>query len=111
MPGQIRKKLPETKILLLAIFPRGEKPNAQREKNARASLLASRIADGRRIHYLNINQRFLADDGTLSKEIMPDYVHPNEKGCRIWADAVESKVAQLWVNKETLVCKSVYSPR
>jgi len=93
--AEVRKKLPETKILLLAIFPRGENPSPQREKNAQASQMASRIADGKMIHYVNINDRFLAEDGTLSKEIMPDLLHPNRNGYAIWAEAVEPKVAQL----------------
>jgi beta-glucosidase len=39
--GRIRKKLPETKILFLAIFPCGAKPNVQRTKNDEASHLAA----------------------------------------------------------------------
>ena len=77
---ELRTRLPETKIVLLAIFPRGEKPDAQRAKNARASLLASSIADGKTIFYMDINDRFLKPDGTLTADIMPDYLHPNAKG-------------------------------
>jgi beta-glucosidase len=83
------------KILLLAIFPRNPKPGAQREKNAKASLLASKIADGKTIYYMNINQKFLTDDGTLTKDIMPDFLHPNKTGYKIWVEAIEPKVAEL----------------
>jgi lysophospholipase L1-like esterase len=93
--AKLRKELPETKILLLAIFPRGAKPNPQREKNAQASKLASEVADGKMVHYLDIGQKFLADDGTLSKEIMPDLLHLSPKGYEIWAEAIEPKVAEL----------------
>jgi lysophospholipase L1-like esterase len=92
---KMRTKLPKTKILILAIFPRGEKPSPQREKNAQASLLASQIADDEMIYYLDINQKFLQADGTLSKEIMPDLLHPKEKGYKIWAEAIEPTVAKL----------------
>jgi len=92
---RLRAKLPRTKILLLAIFPRDPEPSAQRRKNARASLLASRIADGRMIYYLDINSSFLTDDELLTKDIMPDYLHPNKASYKIWAQAMESKVAQL----------------
>lgn len=92
---RLRRKLPETKILLLAIFPRNPEPSAQRQKNARASLLASKIADGKMIHYLDINSSFLTDNELLTKDIMPDYLHPNKAGYKIWADAIEPKVAQL----------------
>lgn len=96
---KIRTKCPKTKILILAIFPRGPEPSAQREKNAKASLLASKIADGKMIHYLDINDKFLTKDGFLSKKIMPDYLHPNEAGYKIWAEAIEPKVAELMGDK------------
>jgi len=96
---RIRTECPKTKILILAIFPRGPEPSAQREKNAKASLLASKIADGKMIHYLDINDKFLTTDGFLSKKIMPDYLHPNETGYKIWAEAIEPKVAELMGEK------------
>ncbi len=97
---KLRKELPEMKILILAIFPRAEKPCAQREKNAKASELASKIADGKMIHYLDINKGFLTEDGTLTKEIMPDFLHPNVKGYKIWAEAMEPKIAELMGEKK-----------
>ena len=39
-------------------------------------------------------QGFLEDDGTLTREIMPDLLHLSEKGYTIWADAIESAVAE-----------------
>jgi beta-glucosidase len=92
---RLRIKLPKTRILLLATFPRNPKPSPQRQKNAEASLLASRIADGKTIYYLDINSSFLTDDGLLSKNIMPDYLHPNKAGYKIWAEAMEPKIVQL----------------
>ena len=102
--GKLREKLPETKILLLAIFPRGEKPNPQREKNAKASEIASQMADNKMIYYLDIGPRFLEPDGTLTIEIMPDAngsrLHPGERGYEIWAEAIEPKVAELLGEKK-----------
>ncbi len=92
---RLRCKLPKTKILLLAIFPRNHEPSAQRERNAKASLLASKIADGEMIHYLDINSGFLSEDGMLSRDIMPDFLHPNKTGYEIWAEAIEPEVAEL----------------
>ena len=92
---KLRHDLPNTKILILGIFPRGEKPSAQRQKNAEASKLASTIADNKWIYYLNINDQFLEPDGTLPKDIMPDYLHPNEKGYQIWAKAIEPTIKKL----------------
>jgi beta-glucosidase len=91
----LREKLPDTKVLLLGIFPRGEKPNPQREKNAEASALASKVADDEHVFYLDIGPKFLTADGTLTKEIMPDYLHLSPKGYEIWAEAIEPKVKEL----------------
>ncbi|MBL7214624.1 MAG: hypothetical protein ISS71_02975 [Phycisphaerae bacterium] len=97
--AEMRVKLPKTKILILAIFPRGEGPSAQREKNAQASKLASTIADGKHIFYLDINDKFLDANGNLPRDIMPDLLHPNEKGYKIWAEAIEPTVKELMGEK------------
>lgn len=93
--AELREKLPETKVLMLAIFPRGEQPNPQREKNARASELASEVADGEMVQYLDIGQAFLDSNGTLSKKIMPDYLHLTVDGYQIWAEAIDEKVSKM----------------
>ncbi len=85
----LRSRLPTTKVLLLAIFPRGARPDEQREKNARASALAARIADGEQVHFLDIGPEFLSDDGTLPTDVMPDLLHLSPEGYRIWAASIE----------------------
>ncbi|HPO14360.1 MAG TPA: DUF1080 domain-containing protein [Candidatus Hydrogenedentes bacterium] len=93
--NKLRNQLPQTKILLLAIFPRTPKPGPDREKLAQASAIAAKLADGNMVHYMDIGRAFLEADGTLPPEIMPDFLHPNAKGYQIWADAIEPKVAEL----------------
>lgn len=92
---KLRDKEPQAKVLILAIFPRGAEPSPQREKNAKASEIASKIADGKMIHYIDIGKHFLKDDGTLTKDIMPDLLHLSEEGYDIWAKSIEAKVAEL----------------
>ena len=92
---KLRAKLPRTKVLLLAIFPRGEGPGPQREKNAQASRLAAKIADGMMIHYLDIGERFLGPDQTLSRAIMPDLLHLSPAGYEIWAESIDPKLVEL----------------
>jgi lysophospholipase L1-like esterase len=103
---KLREKLPESKILLLGIFPRGDMADAkketttvQRKKNAKASELASKLADNSTVFYLDIGSKFLDADGTIPKDIMPDFLHPNAKGYEIWAEAIEPKVAELMGDK------------
>ncbi len=91
----IQQKSPTTKVLILAIFPRGEKPNAQRDKNAAASAVAAKLADNKQVFFLDIGPKFLAEDDTLSKEIMPDLLHLSPQGYQIWADAIEPKLKEL----------------
>jgi lysophospholipase L1-like esterase len=93
--AKLREKLPETKILVLAIFPRGKSPDPQREKNAKASEIASKLADDKHVFYLDIGPKFLESDGTLSEEIMPDLLHLSPKGYEIWAEAIDDKLQSL----------------
>jgi lysophospholipase L1-like esterase len=97
---KLRTKLPKTNILLLAIFPRAAKPCAMREELAKANKIASRIADGKMIHYLDIGDKFLEPDGSISKETMHDYLHLTPKGYKIWAEAIEPKLAELMGEKK-----------
>jgi lysophospholipase L1-like esterase len=94
--AELRQRLPHTKILLLAIFPRDEKPtNFQRRLNERVNGLISDFADGRNVFFLDINATLTNPDGTLSKDIMPDLLHPNEKGYEIWASSMEPVLQKL----------------
>jgi lysophospholipase L1-like esterase len=93
---EIQGKSPATKILLLGIFPRGEKPNPAREKNDKVNTMVAKLDDGgKTVKYLDIGGKFLETDGTISKEIMPDSLHLSEKGYKIWADAVLPSVKEL----------------
>jgi lysophospholipase L1-like esterase len=93
---KLRAKLPETKVLVLAIFPRGaDKDDAKRKVNEGANAIIQKLADGKMVHYLDIGPKFLAADGTLSKEVMPDLLHLNEQSYRTWAESIEPKVKEL----------------
>ena len=93
---ELGEKLPETKVLLLAIFPRGASPDDNLRKiNDAINEHISKFADGKRVFYLDISNEFLEDDGTLPKSIMPDLLHPNAEGYEIWAKAMEPTLAKL----------------
>jgi len=85
----LREKLPRAKILLLAVFPRGENPNPVREKLAAVNERIAKLDDGKTVKYLDVGKGFLNDDRTISREIMPDFLHLKREGYRIWADAME----------------------
>ncbi len=92
----LRTRLPATKILLLAVFPRGETPDyPQRRQIDEINAAIARLADGRAVRYLDLGPKFLSADGTLSRAIMPDLLHPGEKGYEIWAAAIREPLAAL----------------
>jgi len=94
--AELKQQLPETKILLLAIFPRGEKSDDRLRKiNDGINEIIAGYANDKDVFFLDINEKFLANDGTLPKNIMPDLLHPNDQGYVIWAETIEPTVAQL----------------
>ena len=94
--GKLKTKCPQAKILVLAIFPRGANNGDKlRQQNEATNALIKKFADNKTVFYMDIGPKLLEADGTLSKEIMPDLLHPNEKGYQIWTDAIEAKVKQL----------------
>ena len=93
---EIHQRLPNTKVLLLAIFPRGEKPDDYlRGLNERVNELIKGYADGRQVFFLDINQSLVNPDGTLSRDVMPDLLHPNNKGYGLWAKSMEPTLEKL----------------
>ena len=92
----LRTRIPDARILLLGIFPRDEKPDgALRQQVAEATRLFKEAADGKHVHFLDLAPKFLNEDGSVSKEIMPDFLHLSEKGYDIWADAIAPKIEEL----------------
>ncbi|MDF2440389.1 MAG: hypothetical protein JWN98_1373 [Abditibacteriota bacterium] len=86
----IHQKLPNSKLLLLGIFPRSAKASdAVREKLKTVNAELAKLDDGNKTRYLDIGPRFLDAEGNLPADIMPDYLHPNAKGYQIWADAMQ----------------------
>jgi lysophospholipase L1-like esterase len=93
---EFKKRQPQAKVLLLGVFPR----NADPASPARATIKEinsklSRLADNNRVFYMDIGDKFLTPDGTLTTEIMADGLHPSAKGYQIWADAIIDTVKTL----------------
>ena len=93
----IHQRSPSTKVLLLAIFPRGatEANNPGRAKNKAVNALLAKFDDGQKVRYLDIGAKFLTADGTLEKSVMPDLLHLNAVSYQIWADAIREPLAAL----------------
>ena len=93
----LREKLPTTKVLLLGIFPRGARADdPSRERIKAINRQIAKLDDGgETVKYLDIGEKFLEPDGTLAPEIMPDALHPNERGYQVWAAATAHTLAEL----------------
>ncbi len=96
----IRARLPQSKLLLLGIFPRGEKDDPIRAQVAEVNDALRRRDDGRVVRFLDIGAHFLEVDGSISPAIMPDRLHPSERGYEIWAAAMEPMLAALWAESK-----------
>ncbi len=93
--GRIRDALPRARILLLGIFPRGKNPGPIREEIKAVNARIAELDAVPNVTYRDFGDRFLNGDGTISKKIMPDYLHLSRKGYRIWAEAMEPTLWRL----------------
>ena len=92
---KLRTDLPSTRILLVGIFPRSENYTVQRVKLAMINQVIRRLADDKHVFWVDFGHRFLADDGTIPAELMPDYLHLSPKGYAIWAESIEPLLARI----------------
>lgn len=94
--AEIRKQTSNAKVLLLGVFPRGKQPDSpQRKKLAQVNQLIAKLDDGKMVHFCDIGDKFLEKDGSISQDVMYDYLHLTEKGYQIWADAIRDRVKEM----------------
>jgi len=92
----LRARLPDAKILLLGVFPRGETSlDRLRHVNIDVNEQLAGLHDGEHVWLLDIGPAFVEDDGTIDKAVMPDLLHLSERGYRIWAEALEPSLRRL----------------
>ena len=89
---------PNTRVVLLDIFPRGAAFNADRGRILQINQAMARLHDGSQVFYLPIGHVFIEDDGTIASTIMPDALHLSPAGYQRWADAIEPTLNQLLVD-------------
>jgi lysophospholipase L1-like esterase len=92
---QLRESFPEAKILLLGVFPRGGANDPVRKTIAEINSSIAKLDDGAHVHYLDIGDKFLDDNGNIPRDVMGDGLHPSAKGYEIWAEAVKEPLAEL----------------
>ncbi len=93
---KLRKKLPDTNVLLLGVFPRGAEPSDKlRKVNEQTNEIIKKLATDKKVVYQDISAVLLEKDGTLSRTVMPDLLHLSRHGYAIWAEAIEGNVKKL----------------
>lgn len=98
MVERIRKRQPGATLWLMPIFPKAATAdNPYRQKNERTNAILKKWLDANKgrmpnVKWFDINARFLGADGTLSRELFGDLLHPTAKGYDIWADALNETV-------------------
>jgi lysophospholipase L1-like esterase len=91
---EVRRRSPDSKIILMAILPRDQKPDSplrvqiQRTNRLLAQRFSNGLSNESSVTYLDIGTGFLQPDGSLPQIMMPDGTHPTDAGYQIWADAL-----------------------
>ena len=106
---KIHQKLPETDILLLAVFPRGPRMKdgvlldntVQMERITAVNAELAKLDNGKSIRFLDIGPKFLGPDGKIPNEIMPDQLHLSKQGYVIWAEAITPLLAEMMAAEKT----------
>jgi len=84
----ITAKLPETKLIILKIFPRGDKDSKYRRVTHDASEIVAKTILNTTTLYLDINDHFVDSEDNIPAELMMDKLHLTDEGYEIWANAI-----------------------
>ena len=98
--ADIHKRLPETKVLLVSLLPRGADPEDPKVADMRAKIKRGNVAlakfdNGDTVRYTDFGGRFLDDQGVIRYGMMNDATHPTAKGYAIWAAAMDPLLAEM----------------
>jgi lysophospholipase L1-like esterase len=91
----VHEKLPESRVLLLSVFPRDRKESASRKKVEAINAIIAKLDDGKKTRYLDVTAKFLDAQGEIPKDIMPDGLHPNAKGYDLWYEAMRPLLEEM----------------
>lgn len=87
-------KAPGATVILTALFPRNDNLAVLPEIE-RINTNLARMADGKRVRWLNVNDRLADRDGRLFPGMTHDQLHPTLKGYQVWADGLKPMLAEI----------------
>jgi lysophospholipase L1-like esterase len=93
---EIQSKAPRAAIVLTAIFPRNDNI-AVMPIIDKINANLSKLADGEKIRFLNVNSKLANSEGELFEGMMNarDKLHPTVQGYQVWADALKPILTEL----------------
>lgn len=80
----IQARSPETKVLLMGILPR----NFDQSKISDINNYMSTLDNGSSVRFANIDSQFTDASGNPRTDLLPDQIHPDQKGYQVWSDAI-----------------------
>jgi len=86
---RVRAKLPHARLILQAVFPRRDKGEDVARRIDEINRLIAPLGREPGIWFVDLNAALLEPDGSLSRETMPDLLHPGPAGYVRWAEALE----------------------
>lgn len=91
--AEYERRCPHAHIILMAILPRGRTPDdPSRLKVAAVNKRIATLDDGQHVSFVDIGPQLVETDGTISTDMMPDFVHPTARGYVIWANAIQALI-------------------
>ena len=97
---ELKKDKPDPKVLNTLVRAleqqKGTIPAAKLNKKIpEINAIIAKLDDGKTVFYKDIGKDFLDQNGGLSGEIMPDYLHLSAKGYNIWGKAIKGDIEKL----------------
>jgi beta-glucosidase len=92
---RLRHSLPDTKVVLIGIFPRSENPTPQRGKLLLVNQILQKLDDQQHVFYVDFGHKFVTAQGLIPRELMPDYLHLSPAAYGIWAESIEGLLGRL----------------
>ena len=95
----LRAHYPAARVLRNAVLPADAAPRGeQRMRIVELNKMVATLADGTHVAVRDYGALLTRPDGSISADIMPDFLHLTPAGYQIWADAMRPDIVQLLEN-------------
>lgn len=94
--AKIHAALPETRVYVLSVKPSLARVGVWQQAQETTALYQDVVASDDRLHFIDVATPFLKPDGTVMDAVfVEDGLHLNDKGNRIWAEAIKSALMEI----------------